>query len=356
MERGSLLKQTLGRIKENALDDTAMHGARARWDSIAKPLHSLGRLEDAVVRIAGIQGTPHVDIRKKALVVFCADNGVAEEGVTQTGQEVTVIVAGNFQNDKTCTALFCRDSGTDVFPVDIGMAADAPGVERRKIAYGTKNMAKEPAMSYEDALDAIETGIAIAGELKQKGYQMLAAGEMGIGNTTTSGAVAAALTGSPPESLAGRGAGLNAEGLQKKIEVIKKALKLHRPNPADPVDALAKVGGFDLAGMAGLYLGAAAERLPVMMDGFISLTAAYAAKRLCPRAADCWLASHMPKEPGGVYMLEQLGMQPFLTCDLCLGEGSGAALAFPLLESAVNVYYKMPSFADIGVEAYQPYE
>lgn len=350
-----LLKQTIASIHENTLDEAAAKAARIRWDNIAKPLHSLGRLEDAVVMFAGIQGTPHVDISKKALVIFCADNGVVAEGVAQTGQEVTAVVAENFLDYRTCAALFCRDHGVDMFPVDIGMAEDTPRVEKRKIAYGTKNMAKEPAMTYEEALFAINTGITIAKELKQKGYQILAVGEMGIGNTTTSSAAAAVLTGKPPEYLTGRGAGLSKEGLDKKIAVIKKALKMHQPNAKDAVDVLAKVGGFDLAGMTGLYLGAAAVHLPVVIDGFISQTAALAAMQLCKKSADYWLASHVSKEPGSKCMLEALGKQPFLTCDMCLGEGSGAVLLFPLLESALHVYHEMSSFADIGVKEYCTY-
>ncbi len=349
-----LLRDTVSKIRP--ADKEAMGLAAKRWDSIAKPLHSLGRLETAVIQIAGIQQSAQVDISKKALVIFCADNGVVEEGVTQTGQEVTAIVAENFLDDKTCTAIFAKDAGADLFPVDIGMAVDTPRVEKQKTAYGTRNMTKEPAMTKEQAVQSVETGIKMAIRCKRQGYQILAAGEMGIGNTTTSSAVSAVLTGQPPERMTGRGAGLSSAGLERKTAAIQTAVKKHVPNPADPLDVLAKVGGFDIAGITGLCLGAAACRMPVVLDGFISQTAALAALRICPLAADYLLASHFPKEPAGSILLKALQKQPLLDCEMCLGEGSGAVLLFHLLDSAVHVYQQMSSFDEVAVEAYVPLE
>lgn len=348
-----LLQETMRKIQP--LDQAAMEMAKKRWDSIAKPLHSLGRLEDAVVSLAGIARTPKLPLYKKALIIFCADNGVVEEGVTQTGQEVTAIVAGNFLQGKTCTSIFCRDTGADMFPVDIGMASDVPGMRRYKVDYGTRNMTKEPAMTRAQAMEAIETGIVLARKRKEAGYGILAAGEMGIGNTTSSSAVSAVLTGQTVAHVTGHGAGLSAEGLARKRDAIRRAIALHRPDASDVIDVLSKVGGFDLAGMVGLYLGAAAEGLPVVMDGVISQTAALAAVRLCPQAGGYLLASHASREPAGELLLSELAKEPLLTCDFSLGEGSGAVLLFPLLDSALRVYQEMSTFEEIEVEAYVPY-
>lgn len=336
-------------------DADAARAAKERWDQIAKPLHSLGLLEDAIIRIAGIQGTNQVQTKKKALAVFCADNGVVAENVTQTGQEITAVVAGNFLQGKTCTSVFCKDTGTDLYPIDIGMSQDVSGVYNCKTAYGTRNIAEEPAMSRKQALEAIEAGIRIAKEFKKKGYDIAAAGEMGIGNTTTSSAVSAVLLDRRAEETTGFGAGLSTEGLQHKIQVIKKAIRLHQPDASDPIDVLSKVGGFDLAGMAGFYLGAASCRIPVVLDGVISLTAALVAVRLCPSVREYLIASHGTHEPAGRQLLKELQLQPTLDCGLCLGEGSGAVLMFQLLDSAVHVYEQMSSFADIKVEAYVPF-
>lgn len=335
------------------LSEKAMSECRKRWDSIGKPLHSLGKLEDALVQIAGIQRTPVVDIAKKALLVMCADNGVVEEGVAQTGQEVTAIVAENFFDKKTCTAVFCEKTGTDLFVLDVGMAADTPRTERKKRRRGTANFTRSPAMSREEALFAVEAGMEKAAACKAAGYRLLAAGEMGIGNTTTGSAVASVLLGLPPEAVTGRGAGLSSEGLQQKIAVIKQGIALHRPDKNDPIDVLTKVGGFDIAAMCGAYLGGALYGLPVVMDGFISCVAALLAVRIAPAAADYILASHVSKEPAGGLILQALGKSPFLTCDMCLGEGSGAVALFPLLDLAEAVYREMGTFEEIAVEAYQ---
>ncbi len=338
------------------LDQEAALHCEQRWDSIAKPLKSLGKLEKAWIQIAGIQRTSQVHLNKKALVIMCADNGVVEEGVTQTGQEVTAVVAGNFLEGKSCAAIMCKDTGTDLYPIDIGMAVDIPRIRNRKIAYGTKNMAKEPAMTREEAIHVIEEGISITEELYEKGYDIIATGEMGIGNTTTSSAVASLLLQMPPEQVTGRGAGLSSEGLQHKIQVIKNAIAKHCPDDKDPIDVLAKVGGFDIAGLTGVYLGGAALGIPVVVDGFISGVAALTAVRLCPEVQNYILVSHVSKEPASRMILDALEKSPCLTCEMCLGEGTGAVALFPLLEMGLHIYENMSTFSQIQIEDYVPLE
>lgn len=348
------MKECLERIRP--LDGQACLACEKRWDSIAKPLKSLGKIEENLIQIAGIQRTSQIHLNKKVLVIMCADNGVVAEGVTQTGQEVTAIVAGNFLKEKSCAAIMCRDTQTDIYPVDIGMTVDVPAVVNKKIAYGTRNMAKEPAMTRQEAVRAIETGISIAEELYHQGYDVIATGEMGIGNTTSSSAVASVLLQKPVKQVTGRGAGLSTDSLFKKIQVIQNAITEHQPKESDPVDVLAKVGGFDLAGLAGIYLGAAAMGVPVVMDGFISGVAALAAVRLCPQTEDYILASHVSREPAGAMVLEALHKSPSLICDMCLGEGTGAIALFPLLEMGLHIYEKMSTFSQIQIEDYVPLE
>ena len=342
------LEETMQKIRP--VDVAAMAAAKQHWDGLGKPLGSLGRLEKALIQIAGIQRTGDVHIDRKALVIMCADNGVVEEGVTQCGQEVTATVAENFLDEKSCVAIMCRRAGTKICPVDIGMAVDTPRVEKRKIAYGTKNMAKEPAMTREQAVAAIEVGIAKAEELHAQGYEMLATGEMGIGNTTTSSAMTAVYLGLDVETVTGRGAGLSSHGLQRKIH----AIAVNQPDPEDPLDVLAKVGGLDIAGMCGLFLGGAAQQMPVIMDGFISQVAALTAMRLVPECADYILASHVSEEPGANILLKALEKDAFLTCGMRLGEGSGAVALFPILDFASDIYHKMSTFVQADIVEYQP--
>lgn len=346
------LEETMQKIRP--VDVAAMTAAKQHWDGLGKPLGSLGRLEKALIQIAGIQRTGDVHIDRKALVIMCADNGVVKEGVTQCGQEVTATVAENFLDEKSCVAIMCRRAGTKICPVDIGMAVDTPRVEKRKIAYGTKNMAKEPAMTREQAVAAIEVGIAKAEELHAQGYEMLATGEMGIGNTTTSSAMTAVYLGLDVETVTGRGAGLSSHGLQRKIHAIKQAIAVNQPDPEDPLDVLAKVGGLDIAGMCGLFLGGAAQQMPVVMDGFISQVAALTAMRLVPECADYILASHVSEEPGANILLKALEKDAFLTCGMRLGEGSGAVALFPILDFASDIYHKMSTFVQADIVEYQP--
>lgn len=345
------LQETIEKIRP--LSREAMDAAWKRWNDTSIPLHSLGKLQDAVVRIAGMLRTPKVALDKKALVVMCADNGVVEEGISQSGQEVTKIIAENFLREKATAAIFCRKSGADVFPVDIGIASDTI-LPNYKVAYGTKNFAKEPAMTKEQAVRAIEVGIHMAEKLYDQGYRILATGEMGIGNTTTSSAMTAAFTGVSVEKVTGRGAGLSSAGLDKKIRVIQDALNHYRPDATDALGVLSAVGGFDIAGMAGVFLGGAALGIPVVVDGFISGVAAMTAAILCPEAKSYMFASHLSQEPASALVLEELGLEGFMDCGMRLGEGSGAVLLFPILDMAIEVYRGVASFEENSMEHYVP--
>ena len=345
------LEETLKQIKP--LNEEKMKTARRRWDSIAKPLHSLGKMEDLITQIVGITGEEKVDLGKKALVAMCADNGVVEEGVTQTGQEVTAIVADNFVKETTTACVMCHQCGVDVKPVDVGMVRDTTARTDLKVMYGTHNMTKGPAMTRMQALQAILTGIHQVKEKKEAGYKIIATGEMGIGNTTTSSAVASVLLGDEPAEITGRGAGLTNEGLERKIHAIEKAIAVNRPKWDDPVDVLAKVGGFDLAGITGLYLGGAVYRIPIVVDGFISAVAALAAVRICEWVKDAMIVSHVSKEPGMQKILKELHMDAPLHADMCLGEGTGAVAYLPVLDLAAEVYGRMSTFSENDIEDYK---
>ena len=326
--------------------------AKAHWDAVAKPLHGLGQLEDVIARMAGV--APLRREYRKCVAAFCADNGVVAQGVTQTGSEVTAIVAGNMLTGQASVCCMGRVTGADVVPVDAGMRTEVPGLRSIKVARGTEDLSQVPAMTRQQCLAVLLAGMDLAGELAGQGYTLLAAGEMGIGNTTTTSAVAAALLGRPAVEMTGRGAGLSDQGLEKKISVIDRAIALHRPDPADPVDVIAKVGGYDIAAMTGFYLGCALHRVPAIMDGFISTVAALAAVRLCPAVRDALTASHLSAEPGAGYVMEALGLTPLLKLGMALGEGTGAVSVMPLIDMALRVYFDMPSFDGIGIDAYQP--
>lgn len=343
------------RAKIKPADTKSMEAARRRWMSVAKPLFSLGKLEDAVIRIAGMKGTSEFELRKKGLVIMCADNGVVAEGVTQTGQEVTAIVADNFTKSAASVAIMSEAAGVDLFPVDIGMVSDVPSVtvKEHKIARGTKNFVREPAMTREQVWQAIRTGMDLAEKFKGQGYDILATGEMGIGNTTTSSAVASVLLERSVEEMTGRGAGLSSVGLNRKVQVIREAIALHKPDKEDVIDVLSKVGGLDIAGLTGVYLGGALQHIPVIVDGFISSVAALCAVRLVPAAGDYMLPSHVSREPAGQTMLDALHLSPLLTCGMNLGEGSGAVAVLPLLEMGLCVYRRMSTFEETEIEKYE---
>lgn len=339
-------------------DAKAMQDAQARWDSIAKPLHSLGLLEENIVKIAGITGTSKVCLDRRKVLVLCADNGVVEEGVTQAGSEVTALVARQLVKGKASVNVMARHVQADVVPVDIGMFG-VPGMDgllSRKIAPGTQNIRTGAAMSRQQAEEAVLAGIDLVRMVREDGCDILATGEMGIGNTTTSSAMASVFLDVPVKQVTGRGAGLSSEGLQHKIDVIQQAITINQPDPHDPLDVLSKLGGYDIAGMAGIFLGGGIYRVPVLIDGFISSVAALTAVRLCPGVRDFLLASHVSKEPAGHMVLQELSCRPMLTCDMGLGEGAGAVAALPVLDLALTVYQQGGTFADIAMAAYEPLE
>lgn len=347
------LTQQLAQI--GPLDQRAMEEAQRRWDSIAHPLNSLGLLERDIVHIAGITGSADMDLSKKAVVVMCADNGVVAQGVTQTGQDVTAIVTENMSKGDTSVCCMSRVAGAEVIPVDIGVAKPVTGARIRQkcVRRGTADMTQGPAMTREEAAQAVMTGLELVGELKEAGYRILATGEMGIGNTTTSSAIVSVLLGKEAAEVTGRGAGLSTEGYQKKIAAVERAIALNRPDPADGLDVLHKVGGLDIAGLAGVFLGGAVHHIPVLVDGFISSAAALTAAAICPACRDYMLGSHASNEPAGRMVLEALGLHPFLFAEMCLGEGTGAVAVMPLLEMGAAVYRGMCTFEATDIEAYQ---
>lgn len=339
------------KIKE--ISKTARENAAKKWNSIAKPLHSLGVFEDIITDIAGIQGTHNIDINKRCVLAMCADNGVVCEGVTQTGQEVTAIVTENFAKGATSVCAMARHVGAEVIPVDVGVARDVAGAVNKKISYGTKNMLYANAMTYEQAKRAVQVGIDCVKELSEKGYKIIVTGEMGIGNTTTSSAVASVLMEKDAREVTGRGAGLSKEGLARKIEVIRQAVALHKPDKNDVIDVMAKVGGYDIAAMAGAFIGGAIYGVPIVIDGFISAAAALCAYRICPECRNFMIASHVSKESAAEEILKLLGKRAAIDADMCLGEGTGGVMLLAALDTALCVYNEMSTFDDINVESYK---
>ena len=339
----------------HSADAQAMDAARVRWDAVAHPLHSLGLLEDAIVRIAGAQGTAAVSIDKRAVVAMCADNGVVAEGVTQSGQEVTAIVAENMSRNRSSVCCMAKLTGARVVPVNIGIASPVTGhnILQKAIRKGTANLAVGPAMTREECEAAILVGIQVVEELHRDGYSLIATGEMGIGNTTTAAAMAAVLLNCDPEIVTGRGAGLTTEGLKRKVDAIRRGIAVNQPDPSDPIDVMAKVGGLDIAGLVGVYLGGALYRIPILIDGVISAVAALTAQRLCPAAGDYMVASHVSGEPAGQMLLDALGLQAPIHANMALGEGTGAVAMMPLLDMAMALYQDMCSFQEYDMDAYE---
>lgn len=343
------LKRLVQRIASP--DEEAKQLAAAHLDQLTKPPGSLGKLESLVIRVAGITGKPKPDLTRKAVVVMAADHGVCEEGVSAYPAEVTPQMLLNMLAGGAAVNVFARQAGAEVICVDMGVNADIshPDLLNRKLRKGTANMAKGPAMTREEAEQAILAGAVVAEEASTRGVQLFVTGELGIGNTTASAAVASALTGLEPSLLTGRGTGVNNEGLSRKTAAVQQALAVNQPDREDAVDVLAKVGGLEIAGMAGLILGAAARRCPVVLDGFISGAAALAASSLCPASLDYMLASHVSDEKGHALLLEVLCLEPMLRLDMRLGEGTGGVLALPLIDSACAVMREMATFASAGV-------
>lgn len=336
-------------------DEAARAAAHAHWASLAKPLGGLGALETTLESAAALTGSAALDLSKRAVLVLCADNGVVARGVSQTDQSVTRTVAENLAARRTSVCQMAKTARCEVVPVDLGMAGEpVPGVQNCRIAAGTADFTTGPAMTRQQAVDAIAAGMGLVRAQKTAGVQLLATGEMGIGNTTTSSAVAAVLLGQPVERMTGRGAGLSDAGLARKLDAIRRGIARNQPDAADPLDVLSKLGGFDIAGLCGIFLGGALEGLPVLMDGFISGVAALCAVRLCPAAAKAVFASHCSSEPAARLVLEALGKAPLITAGLHLGEGTGAVAAIPLWDMALAVYRNCYSFADGGLTPYTP--
>lgn len=358
-------------------NERAMEAAWKRWDSIGKPLRSLGLLEKAVVKMAGICGTADVKMDKKAIVVMCADHGVVAEGVTQTSSDVTRIVAENLTTGRTSVNIIASRAGADIFPVDMGMHGEAyaDGPLQPMVMYnckagdGTGNMAMEPAMSQAACIQAIISGIKIVGELSVQGYQIIGMGEMGIGNTTASSALVSVLLNLPADEVTGRGAGLSDEGLKTKIAVIEKAVNRYWEATKETeiqdgpyfraeaaIELMSHLGGYEIAGMAGLCLGGAIYGVPIVLDGYISAAAALCASLISSDCTGWLLASHVSAEPAARKVLKYLHLEPVIDAGMCLGEGTGAAAAFSLYEMGLAVYNDMRTFEEINVEQYEHFD
>ncbi|HHY38185.1 MAG TPA: nicotinate-nucleotide--dimethylbenzimidazole phosphoribosyltransferase [Clostridia bacterium] len=333
------------------LHEDAMRAARRRLDSLTKPRGSLGVLEDLAVTLAGIVGEPIPKLSHKVVLVMAGDHGVARDGLTGYPQEVTAQMVRNFLRGGAAINVLSRLAGAEVRVVDVGVACDMeePGLISMKIVRGTENIAKAPAMSETDASRCILAGAIAARDACEAGADVIAVGEMGIGNTTPSTAILATFSGMPVEAITGRGAGLDDEGLARKIEIIRKALDLHRPDPRDAMDVLSKLGGAEIAAMTGAILEGAARRRPVVLDGFICGVAGLVACRLVPASRDYMIASHLSREPGHRLVLELLGKKPLFNLDMRLGEGTGAALALHLLEASTRIMREMATFDEAGV-------
>ena len=343
------LKQIIVNIK--GADKKAMAEAKAYADSLAAPPGSLGKLTDTAVRLSGITGKLKNSMDYERIVVLCADNGVIEENVSSAPKSVTISQAINMTKHLTGMSALANYFGCDVEVVDMGIDADynCPEIEDRRIRKGTGNIVKEAAMTREEALTAIATGISLAEKAAKDGVDIIGVGEMGIGNTTTSSAVLAALTGCGAEEVTGRGGGITDESFAKKKAVITAALKKHAPDPKDPVDVLSKVGGLDIAAMCGVYLGAAKVRIPVVIDGFISIVAALSAVRLCPAVRDFIFPSHVSEERGYLIAAKELELDPWLTLSMRLGEGSGCPLAFQVVDAACALMSDMATFEKAAI-------
>jgi len=331
------------------LDEAAMAKARERQAQLAKPPGSLGRLEDLSVQLAGITGTVHNKIEKKHLLVFAADNGVVAEGVSSAPQSVTLMQTINLTRTKTGASTLCKHFGCGITVCDVGVNADIKEskVLNRKIAYGTQNIVNGPAMSREQAMQAIMTGIELA---QSTDADVIGIGEMGIGNTTTSSAVLSVLLDADVDAVTGRGGGITDASFLKKKQVIKDAIAINQPDKNDIIDVLAKVGGFDIAAMCGAFLGCAATCRPVVIDGFISAVAALCAYKLCPNSVQYFVPSHASYEIGYRLAMDAMHLQPLFLLGMRLGEGSGCPLAFEILDAACAIINDMATFDQAGID------
>ncbi|MFD2611064.1 nicotinate-nucleotide--dimethylbenzimidazole phosphoribosyltransferase [Paenibacillus gansuensis] len=343
------IQEMIERIKP--LDQKAMEEAQRRLDSLTKPPGSLGRLEEMAKQAAGITGEVTPDLSRKAVMVMAGDHGVCEEGVSAFPPEVTPQMVLNFLGGGAAVNVLARQASADVVCVDIGVNAELehPGLEQRKIRRGTGNIARGPAMTRAEAEAAVRVGFELVAERAAQGYRVFATGEMGIGNTTPSSAIMVALTGISPDQAVGRGTGIDEARRLHKVDVVRRALEINAPDPADALDVLAKLGGLEIAGLVGVILGAAAHRCLVVVDGFISSAAALIAVRLAPQAAAYMVGSHMSMEQGHALLVEAAGLKPVLHMDMRLGEGTGAVLAFHFIDAAQLIMKEMATFESAGV-------
>ena len=334
------------------LDEKAMSEARARQDCLTKPQGSLGQLESLSIQVAGIKGNPRPRIVHKVIFTLAGDHGVTREGTSAYPSEVTPQMVFNFLRGGAGINVLARQAGARVVIADLGVASDLgrhAELRDKKVAMGTRNMAAGPAMSREEAIRAIEAGMELVEEELPKGMDILGTGDMGIGNTTASAGITAALTGADIETVTGRGTGIDDEGWRRKVNVIRKALEINRPDPKDAIDVLSKVGGLEIGGIAGVILAGANHRIPVVIDGFISGAGALIAAALCPAVKPYLIAAHQSAEKGHRIVLEHLGLKPLLNLDLRLGEGTGAALGILLTEASLKILDEMATFAEAGV-------
>ena len=345
-----LLSNIIEMIKP--LDREAIAEARARQDRLTKPQGSLGRLEELSIQLAGIQGKSIPQIRHKAIITMAGDHGVVAERVSAFPQQVTAQMVYNFLSGGAGINVTARQIGARIIVVDMGVATELepnPQLLARKVAFGTQNMSQGPAMTREQAVTAIETGIEVVASEVAKGLDIVGTGDMGIGNTTASSAICAVMTEKPVAEVTGRGTGIADEQLTHKIEILNRALAVNQPDPKQPLDVLAKVGGFEIGGLVGVMLAAAAHRIPVVIDGFISGAAALIATALSPGLRDFLIAAHVSAEAGHHLLLKHLGLKPLLDLGMRLGEGTGAALGISLSETAARVLAEMSTFAEAGV-------
>jgi len=332
------------------LDEESIEQIQKRLDSLTKPQGSLGQLESLAKQLGGIQRTSHPKILKKAVLLMAGDHGVAADGVSAFPQEVTPQMVYNIIGGGAAINVLARHANAEVFCTDVGVAFPLEGdIIHKRVANGTQNMTKGPAMTRRQALQALLVGAEVADEKIRAGYNLLATGDLGIGNTTPSSAIVALFTNSAIESVVGRGTGIDDAGLIKKRHAIEKAIELNQPNPQDALDVLTKVGGLEIAAIAGSILQAAASRVPIVIDGFISTAGALIAAKLAPKSTAFMIPSHGSAEIGHRKALEALGLDPLLNLHMRLGEGTGAALTFHLVEAALHILEEMSTFADAGV-------
>ena len=345
----SILESTVNNI--DSLDKTSIEKAKKRLDRLIKPQGSLGKMEDICMQLAGIHKSKYFDTSKKVIIAFGADHGVYEEGVAPDPQSITYMQFPNFTKGICGVGVISKFVGADVVAVDIGVNCDheLEGVLNYKIRKGTSNMAKGPAMTREEAIRCLEIGIKMAEDSIKKGYNLIGIGEMGICNTTPSSAIISVIDNCDPEDVTGIGAGLKKERVKFKADTIRKSIELNRPNPDDAIDILSKVGGFEIGGMAGVILGCSANRIPVVLDGFISYAAALLAYKINPKTREYMLASHSSAEPGTKRALDILSLEPVLNMGMRLGEGSGAALAFNIIEASNYTYENMATFDEVDM-------